>query len=226
MADQLATLNRILTLKNFGFSLQEIAEVLRDGSSPMHIERVLRRKVEEAHQAISHEQLRIARVEAWLSQIQEDEMPKYDVLLKTLEPQLVASIRERCDQVARTGEMFAELGEYIESQGAKGTGPGTTLYHNTESAEEGIDAEVTFAISSPIAETERVRVYHLPLVEKAACLVYKGTDENFGEASNAIATWIEENGYHICGPNRLVFLECGETEGGWVVETQFPVEKG
>ena len=226
-ADQLSTLYRILTLKDLGFSLQEIAEVLEGNPSTAQVADTLRSKVEESQQAISREQVRISRIEAWLTHMQEDVMPKYDVLLKTLEPQLVASIRERMHESARQGELFSLVAKYMESQGARGTGPGMTLFHASESTEEGFDAECAFPISSPIRETEQVKVYELPRVESAACLVYKGTDEGMGDVSRVIATWIEENGYRICGPNRLVFLDCGGDDGSgdWVLETQFPVEK-
>lgn len=223
-ADQLTTLHRILTLKSLGFSLQEIAEVLGDDPSTMHIEDTLRKKIEEAQQTIGREQVRIAQIEAWLKHMQEDDMPKYDVLLKTLEPQLVASIRERTHEL---GVLFSQVADYIESQGAKQAGPGVILYHDTEYAEEGPDAECSFPISAALAQTERIKVHELPRVESAACLVYKGTHEGMGDASRAIATWIEDNGYRIAGPNRVLFLNCAGDEGAgeWVIETQFPVEK-
>lgn len=227
-ADQLAALHRILTLKGLGFSLQEVADVLGNAPANMRIEDTLRRKIEESKQMISREQVRIAQIGAWLNHTEEDIMPKYDVLLKVLEPQLVASIRERMDDSARLGLLFRQVAEHIAAQGEKQAGPGVTLYHDSEFVEEGLDAEAALPISAVIAGTDQIRVYELPRVGSAACLVYKGTHEGMGEASHAIATWIEENGYRIAGPNRVVFLDCGDdgnTSGEWVIETQYPVEK-
>jgi DNA-binding transcriptional MerR regulator len=224
-ADQLTTLHRILTLKGLGFSLQEIADVLGDAPLTMPLADILRKKIAEAHQTISREETRIAQVEAWLGNSEENIMPKYDALLKTLEPQLVASIREHMKDIWNMGALFGEAAEYIKSQGAKESGPGMVLYHDTE---EGLDAEIAFPISTPISGTERVRVYELPRVENAACLVYKGTHAAMGEASHTIAKWIEDNGYRISGPNRVLFLDCEADESNpdvAVVETQFPVEK-
>lgn len=223
-ADQLATLHRILTLKTLGFSLQEIADALGDARSAMPLDDILRKKVEEAQQTISREQVRVARIEAWLRSSEENVMPKYDVVLKTLEPQLVASIRVRMEG-ANLGALFGEVAEYIRAQGAKEAGPGMILYH---AIDEGLEAETAFPISSALAGTDRIRVYELPRVENAACLVYKGTHEAMGEASRTIARWIEYNGYRISGANRVVFLECEAEESNpdvCVVETQFPVEK-
>jgi DNA-binding transcriptional MerR regulator len=220
-ADQLTSLHRILTLKDLGFALQEIRQMMEDDSST-ETEQILRRKIEEAQQMISHEEVRIARIESWLAYMEEDSMPEYDVLLKTLEPQLVASIRESSCEL---GGAFAELAGYIEAQGARQAGPGTIIYNDAEAGGCGEYAEAVFAISGPIAETERVKVYETPRVEQAACLVYEGTHADMGDASRYIAKWIEDNGYHITGPNRVVFLECEEGSDRAVVETQFPVEK-
>ena len=223
-ADQLTTLHRILTLKGLGFSLQEIADVLGDAPVTMPLEDILRKKVAEAQQTISREETRIVQIEAWLKNSEENIMPKYDVLLKTLEPQLIASIREHMKDITNMGALFGEVAGYIESQGAK-AGPGMVLYHSTE---EGLDAEIAFPISTPIAGTDRIQVYELPRVENAACLVYKGTHAAMGEASHTIAKWIEDNGYRISGANRVMFLECEADESNpdvCVVETQFPVEK-
>lgn len=152
-------------------------------------------------------------------------MPKYDVLLKTLEPQLVASIRELMCGSTNLGALFTQVGEYIASQEVKPAGPAMILYHNTD---EGCVAETAVPVSAAIAGNERIHVYELHRVEKAACLVYKGTHEGMGEASYTIRKWIEDNGYRVSGANRVVFLDCGDDEsasGVAVVETQFPVEK-
>lgn len=227
-ADQLTTLHRILTLKGLGFSLQEIADTLGEDPSAAHIENTLRNKIEESQQTISREEIRIAQIESWLKYTKEDIMPKYDVLLKTLEPQLIASIRERMHDGERLGVLFKQISEYITAQDAKQAGPGFILYYDTEFTDESFDAEAAFPISAAIPETDQIKVYEFPCVESAACLVYKGTHEGMAEASQVIATWIEENGYRISGPNRVLFLDCGEDEtapGEWVVETQYPVEK-
>lgn len=151
-------------------------------------------------------------------------MPKYDILLKTLEPQLVASIRVPNTGSVDLGLLFQKVAAHIEASGAKGIGPGILMFHNTD---EGQDAETAFPIAHPIPETDEIKVHTLPMVEKAACLVYKGKHEDMDGAYQAIMKWIEDNNYRVCGPNRLLFLDCGDDEnapGVAVVETQFPIE--
>lgn len=225
-ADQMPKLYRILAVKDLGLSLEQIREMLNDGLSASEIRDMLKAKKAEIEQTLMDEEARLMRIRIRMSQIElEDKMPKYDVLLKTLEPRLVASIRQPMDDSTNLGALFAETAKYIDAEGAKQAGPGIILYHD---AEDGLEAETAFPISTALAGNERVKVYELPRVEHAACLVYKGTHEAMGEASRAIANWIEDNGYRVSGPNRVLFLECADDEsaaGESVVETQFPVEK-
>lgn len=152
-------------------------------------------------------------------------MPKYEVITKTLEPQLVASIREVNSSSTDVHSLFCQVAEYIESQNTEISGPGTILCYN---AEEGPMVETLFPISRKLPETDKFLVYELPRVEKAACVVFKGTQEDSWEPAQTLDNWIKDNGYCASGPKRILFLECDEGEnppGVFVVETQIPIKK-
>lgn len=86
-AAQLPRLNRILALKDLGFALEQMAVFLDQHVSPEQIRGMLNLRRSELQQHITEEQARLARVEARLRQIeQEDTMPAYDVVLKKVEP--------------------------------------------------------------------------------------------------------------------------------------------
>src|SRR5690349_13499337 len=73
-ADQLPQLNRILALKDLGFSLE-----------PTQMREILLMKQIELRQRVQDDQARLIRVEARLRLIeQEDTMPTYDVVLKRI----------------------------------------------------------------------------------------------------------------------------------------------
>src|SRR5512136_705220 len=90
--DQLPRLNRILALKDLGFSLEQIAQLLDEGLPPDQIRGMLRMRQTEMRQQAEEERARLARVEARLRQIeQEGKMPTHEVVIKKIEPQLVAA---------------------------------------------------------------------------------------------------------------------------------------
>ncbi|MCB0148878.1 MAG: MerR family transcriptional regulator, partial [Caldilineaceae bacterium] len=91
--DQLARLNRILALNGLGLTLQEIADLLGDGSEvPVDQLRgmlVLRRK--ELERELADKRWQLASVEARLQQIEQENDPDpYEVIVKSLEPLPVA----------------------------------------------------------------------------------------------------------------------------------------
>jgi effector-binding domain-containing protein len=59
--------------------------------------------------------------------------------------------------------------------------------------------------------------------------VHHGPFITIGEAYEALIKWIGENGYHVVGPGREVYLREAEkgnqNDPGTVTEIQFPVEK-
>jgi DNA-binding transcriptional MerR regulator len=227
-AAQVAQVRRIRNLRALGFSLEEIAEVLDDHATSQSLLDLLHAKREELEQLVGETHDRLAQLDTWLNQItQEATMPRLDVVVKKVDSQLVASKRERITRTDRLGEMFADVEAHVARHGGRIVGPGTFISYDTEYHDGGWDHETFFAIATPIPQAEDIRVYELPGVPAMASLIYQGQHDAACEAARqSLATWIEENGYRMNGPDRLVFLECGgDPEQGAVIEFQYPVEK-
>ena len=228
--NQLPRLNRILALKDMGFSLEQVAQVLNEGISLEQLRGVLRLKRAELQQHIAEEQARLARVEARLNDIaMEGTMPDYDVVIKQVEPQLVASVRDTLPNYPAVGHLFDEIYGYLARSGVDGlAGVGAAIWHDEEYKTSDIDGEAVVSLKQPVAESERVKVYELPGATMAS-VVHKGAYNAFTRAYEAILRWIEANGYRITGPNREVYLYCTQPvrqdDESYVTEIQFPVEK-
>lgn len=229
--EQLPRLYRILALKDLGFSLDEIAGLLRRNLAPEEMTRLLRGKQAEMQQRVAEEGARLARVETRLRQLeQENAMPDYDVRLKKVEPLLVASVRDiipNWDQVNPTfNRLFDEVYEYASRQGVAFAGPRLDLWHE-EGPPSGADMPVEAAcpIATPIPESERIKVYHLPAVETMASTIHHGPFTRIGQAHEAVIRWAEANSRRLCGPSREVYLQY-ERDGdpnAYVTEVQYPI---
>src|SRR5512142_1197508 len=93
-ADQLPRLNRILALKDLGFSLEQIQLMLADGLSLEQLRNMFTLQRAEVEKRLTEERERLIRIEARLRQIElEDKMPNYDVVVKTVPAMMVASCR-------------------------------------------------------------------------------------------------------------------------------------
>lgn len=240
-ADQLPRLNRIIALKDLGFTLEQISRLLDDDLSAEQIKGMLKLKQAEIEQQVQTEQLKLARVEVRLMQIElEAKFPAYEVVLRKIEPQLVASIRRVIPNVGNDiVAMFETLEAYVAQYEARAVIPPLTMYHDTEYREDEIEVEVAVPLTSTIPNSEVITIYALPGIESAACVVHTGDYATINQAHSALFGSIEANGYQITGPMREVYLRFSadnvgynlpasylatETEA-YVTELQIPVEK-
>lgn len=228
--EQLPRLNRLLALKDLGFSLEQIARVLNDGVTLEQLRGMLMLKRAESEHQLQEEQARIDRIEARLKQIgEEDRMPEYDVALKTVPPILVAASRTRIptnDMVPDVlGAAYTQVYDHIRAQGGKALDPCMALWHTTADTYADEDAEAVVPIGGAVAGSDRVKVYELAGGTFASA-VHHGNFAEFTQLHPALLRWIDANGYRITGPSREVYLRHDTNDPqGSVTEVQYPVEK-
>jgi DNA-binding transcriptional MerR regulator len=231
--EQLPRLNRILALKDLGFSLEQIAQLLDENLSPEQMRGMLRLRKAELQQQARQIGERLMRVEARLRQIErEDELPTQDVILKQVEPIHILSAREVVPEKAQMRErctgLMDEVCDVLNQTHAKGTGLSLALYHDHSA--QGIDVEMATVVeNTAIPTTGRVRSYSLPAVQTMVSAVYTGSYDAFDAVSQVyvdLGKWIETNGYRIVGPCRELYLRPSiNSDQPGVMEIQFPVEK-
>lgn len=223
--NQLPRLNRILALKDLGFSLEQIAGMLDEGLPAEQMRGMLRLRQSELSQEVQEDQERLARVEARLRQIeQEGKMPRYEVVLKTAEPQLVASVRDVLPSYREIGQLIGELYAYLGQRGMGGLCG--SLWHDEGFKDKDVDAEAIVFIDRPIAGSDRVRVYELAGGPMASS-IHHGSYNTIDQAYAAVMHWIEANGYRVKAAAREIYLQGGERgdDKSFITEVQVPVEK-
>ena len=240
-ADQLPQLNRILALQDLGFSLEQVATLLRETLPPAELRGMLRLKRLELEQQIADQQVRLARLDARLSQLdRQPAQPVHDVILRAVGPALVATQRERVPDDERIQSLFHELEHNIaDHDDARADRPPFTIYHDADYREHDIDAEVAVPLKFPIPGSDLIHVVEMPGLAHAACVVHSGHYGTLYQAYNALLSWVETNGYRLAGSIREVYLRFGADGLGldlpanflassveqYVTELQLPVEK-
>jgi effector-binding domain-containing protein len=164
----------------------------------------------------------------------------YDVILREVEPDLVAAYREVAADDDRIQQMFDTLETYVAGfDQARADRPPFTIYYDDEYREHEIDAEVAVPLRHPIPEGESIHVRQTPRLAQMACVVHLGEYAAVYQAYNALLGWIEANGFRMTGPIREVYIRYGadgldlslpqtylETDSNqYVTELQLAVEK-
>ena len=236
-ARQLGSLNRILALKEVGFSLEEIARILKEELTDEELRGMLKAQLLRAEQEARSAQGRQERILARLNYLNlEDDMPAYEVTLKPVDKLTIAAIREvvpALEQMPqRCSEMFDTIARWMQANNLP-FGPSLSIYYNEGFTRDDIDTECAFIIPDPDAARaakaeapiEVRQIEAIPLV--ASTIATDGFYKKPGgllPAYNAVAQWIEENGYQIAGPPRELFYGSAE-RGDLTAEVQYPVEK-
>jgi len=226
---QLPRLNRILALKDLGLSLDQIAHLLAEELPVEQLRGMLRLKQVEIQQRMQREDEKLTRVAARLRQIeQENKMSNYDVLIKKVETQRIASVRDLIPSYPEQGHLWQELETMLFQNQVKPTGSCLTLYHSDEPK---IDAEVCEPITEGVSLPQQSRVQTRELLgAEVAAVIHHGPFATLSEAYEAILKWIEANGYRISGSSREIYLKTPSEVGDQndpasVTEIQFPVAK-
>jgi DNA-binding transcriptional MerR regulator len=236
-ARQLMPLNRILALKETGFSLEEIARILQEKPTKEELRGMLKAQLARAEQEAQAAQIRQERILTRLHFLNlENDMPAFEVTLKPVERLTVAAIREVVPTIEqmpqRCSEMFDTIERWIRTNSLP-SGPSMSIYYNEGFARENIDTECSFIIpdskaANAVTAEAPIEVKQLDAVPLVASTI--ATDGFYKKAGgllpayNALAEWIEENGYQIAGPPRELFYGSAE-RGDLTAEVQYPIEK-
>ncbi|MBN2547941.1 MAG: GyrI-like domain-containing protein [Anaerolineales bacterium] len=227
-ADQLPRLNRILALKDLGFSLEQIQHLLREDLPAAELRGMMRMKQGDLERQIQAEQSRLERVEERLRQIeQEGALPSYEVVLKSVPAQAVIGVRQVLPGFRHIQQLIAELRASLRASSLNAdAAPYLAIYYDAEYRDQGLDVEAAAPLTRPVTVTQGALAHDLPAVESMACAIHQGPYERLPEAYSALMTWVETHGYRMAGPNRDVYLQGPEAgAAAQVTEVQFPVQK-
>ena len=238
-ASQLRLLNRVIALKDLGFSLQQVQTLIDEKVDAGELRGMLRLRRAELEAQVQRDAVRLALVDARLRLIEsEGHMDTGDVILKTLPPMRVAELSATAtsydDPTSITenlSPLYPRLMELMEKSGVPMCGSPIAYYLAAPTGPG--DETITVHAAFPIGDAEvpadpGFDVVVLPAIEQAATALHEGSMSEAFRTGQKIATWIDDNGYRTVEPGfaREVYLDCPPGEfDKWVTEMQVPVRK-
>lgn len=222
--EQLPILHKILALRDMGFTLEEIKQILGGASQ----QSLLMKKKAELMTKIAEDTMKLAQVECYLSgHIKETENP---VIVKELPEVIVASMRVVIENYDSLFSVVPSMGAEMERLGCVCALPAYcfNIYHDGEYKEENIDIEVCEAVTEKKPDSEMVKFQVLPKVPNAACILHKGPYSELGRTYRALLAWIAQNEYEIVDFARESYIDGiwnKDSDRDWLTEIQIPVRK-
>ena len=213
-ASQLAELNRVIALKDLGFSLQQVQAILAEKVSAAELRGMLKLRRAEIHARIEAETTRLARVDG--------------IVVKRLAPVRVGELTGEAagwEPAAITPviqPLYCDLFQRMASAGVTAAGPAVAYYEDAPAG----DGAVIVHAAVPVAEAgggPGFSVVDLAGVETAAAIIHHGSMDDVLSTGQALARWIDANGYRSAGYAREVTLEWSADPDQWVTELQQPI---
>jgi DNA-binding transcriptional MerR regulator len=229
-ARQLSELNRIVALKDLGFTLQQVQAILEEKVSAAELRGMLKLRRAEIHAQIEAETTRLARVEARLLTIEDEaRVPIDGVVIKRLAPVRVVELTgtaagyepESITPVIQP--LYCDLWRRMAGAGVTAAGPAIAYYEDTPTGHGSIMVHAAVPVVTEAVAGHDLNVTDLPEVRTAAAIIHHGSMNDVIASDQALAWWIDANGYRSAGYAREVTLEWSADTDQWVTELQQPI---
>ena len=229
-ASQLAQLNRVIALKDLGFTLQQVQEIMAEQVSAAELRGMLRLRRAEIQSRIDAETSRLARVEARLATIEDEaRVPVDGVVIKGLAPVRVAELAgvagsyepEAITPVIQP--LYCGLRQRMASALVTAAGPAMAYYEDVPASDGAIVVHAAVPVAGGTDGDHGFAVVDLAEVDRAAVIIHHGLMDDVLPAVQALARWIDASGYRAAGYAREVTLEWSPDPDRWVTELQQPI---
>ena len=228
--EQLARLNRVVALKDLGFTLDQVATLVDDDIEVGRLRALLRSRRAELQVQIAADRARLSRVEARLRIIEEeDAMSDHEVTLTTVPAVRVAELSATVGGFEPPyitpvlGPLFERLMARLAEEGVPCVAAPLAYYEDATDG-EGLLVHAAAPIPDDAAPTG-VSITELPAFT-AASLIHEGPMDDVMPSVQTLARWISDHGHRSLGYNREVYHAYGEGfPEPWRTELQEPVDR-
>lgn len=229
-AQQLDVVNQVSKLKELGFSLSSIREIMGGRSDLDFLKKYLGVRLDE----LNEESKRVKRQISLLGNISDflnngEHFMRYSVSLKTFPQKDVIALRRTVSSQNDVGLLWVELDEEMKRQKCKLSEECLSLaiYYDNEYKETDIDVEIQTTVREIGEDNHLVRFVSAP-ERKVVSVTFRGNYDQRPIAIRAIADWLESSEYKMDGPMISIFhVTPYETpdENEWITEICYAVKQ-
>ncbi len=227
--EQLPTVYRINALKEMGFSLADIREILLIYNDRERLDGYLSAREDELRALAGVTAHRMRLLETARKRLRKEENMTYNVNVKTISQRYAACVRMILPRYEDEGLAWQTLLNETEAQHPIADNPCLccAVFLDGEYKESNVEIEVQKTVKGSYTDTEHVRFRTLPAVTVASCIL-RGSYDQMNDVYAAMTSWITSNGYEYAGAMFNIYHvsphETGNPEE-FVTEVCYPVRK-
>ena len=226
--EQLILAGRIQSLRDMGFSLAAIREML-ENDDPVIIERQFAIREAELKRDAELTAYRLRLLETARERLRKDSFMNYTVTVKTIPERYVASLRMTLPSYDAEGMAWGILCSETDSMNLIPDDPCLccAIFHDSEYKESDVDVEIQKTVKGSYPDTEHVVFKTEPAVTVASC-IHNGSYFGLDDAMRFTAEWVRSSGYDFSGSAFCIYhVSPHETDDSskFVTEICYPVSK-
>ncbi|MED1411189.1 MULTISPECIES: MerR family transcriptional regulator [Bacillus] len=228
-AAQLKKVNQIQTLKDMGFNIATIKEIVESENIEVIKSQFVNRSA-QIKEDMNNLEKQLRLLEDSMKTMREDVIEmNYHVSLKEIPERKVASVRKIIPSYNCEGDLWSILMQEINAKKISIVNPSYSIaiFHDHEYKENDVDVEIQLNILDEHENTKDVKFKNIESTNVASITV-NGSYEQMTAVNEAAAKWIETEGYELAGPMFNIYHVSPAMESDpskWVTEVCYPIKK-
>ena len=205
-AEQIEHLNKIVLLRNMGFGVKEIKQLLKSWD-PKLLKANLQEQMKKTEENIKLEQNKLQQLKGYIMDLDnQDKRLNIQIVMKQIPEQYVISIRRIVPDYYCEASLWGEMDNKLRGGIKIDVSSCFSIYHDLDYREQEVDIEVCMAIDHEYRNADRNLIYRcVEEVDMAACFMIYGPYTNIGIAYREFAFWLEQHKeYCMSGENRQI----------------------
>ncbi|MEK8129060.1 MerR family transcriptional regulator [Paenibacillus filicis] len=227
-ARQLRQVNKIQRLKEMGFTLGVIKEMLARQDSIEQLRWYFSVREAEVREELDllHKQSKL--LESSIELLREDVVRMdYHVTVKEIPARHVISLRQIIPSYAHEGQLWESAGAEMARQHVSLAEVPyvVAIFHDPEHRESDVDVEVQLAVEGRYADQGGIVFKDVPGIRVASVMVH-GSYDQMQAVMEATAQWMEDHSYGLGGPMFNIYHVSPAQDpnpDNWVTEACFPI---
>lgn len=230
-ADQIDELYWIIQLRDSGFRVNEIMELIHL-SDKEEIQKLLVKKQEEVQKELECAKEKLNKLDILsrdLKNSQNSNVPEIKIVMKSIPTKDVLSLRRVMPDYYAEADMWREMSEILMPYGFNEKSECFSLYHDEDSREQNVDIEICVVVNDDNRAVPKGLIHRqIEGHEKAASIMVPGAYTNISKTYKKFAFWLEKHPEYVMeGPTRQIchVSECDtDNQEQFVTELLVPLK--